>query len=307
MIDGGSTTLQMCPHLAGLNLQVLTNSLHIVNALLPQSGTRLLLPLDTEALEALRLEVAQLQAQVQDPQAPVARQQAPMPDGPALAESAQAWPWLQQRLRAHGLQVQLLRPQAVNDPTTLPQQQVAMRLQGRWHDWLAVESALHRHAPWWVIDQWQVVPVGPQSGEVRIDLQARLGFRPPALQAHGAMPRVWPEWPVLADREPLAGNELFAQAPTPLANAVAGQATAPLPADPSGSPVHAWRLLGVWQQAGTAHAVLGDGESPIVVRQGQRVGLGAYRVRRIGQDQVELAGAGPAGQVLRLTLQKEKP
>jgi DeoR family ulaG and ulaABCDEF operon transcriptional repressor len=34
----------MCPHLAGLNLQVLTNSLHIVNALLAQSGTRVLVP-----------------------------------------------------------------------------------------------------------------------------------------------------------------------------------------------------------------------------------------------------------------------
>jgi DeoR family ulaG and ulaABCDEF operon transcriptional repressor len=44
MIDGGSTTLQMCPHLAGLDLQVLTNSLHIIDALLPQSGTRLLVP-----------------------------------------------------------------------------------------------------------------------------------------------------------------------------------------------------------------------------------------------------------------------
>jgi DeoR family ulaG and ulaABCDEF operon transcriptional repressor len=44
MIDGGSTTLQMCPHLAGLNLQVLTNSLHIVNALLTQPGTRVLVP-----------------------------------------------------------------------------------------------------------------------------------------------------------------------------------------------------------------------------------------------------------------------
>lgn len=44
MIDGGSTTLQMCPHLEGLNLQILTNSLHIVGALLGQSGTRLLLP-----------------------------------------------------------------------------------------------------------------------------------------------------------------------------------------------------------------------------------------------------------------------
>lgn len=44
MIDGGTTTLQMCPHLDGLGLQVLTNSLHIVNALLPQEGTRILLP-----------------------------------------------------------------------------------------------------------------------------------------------------------------------------------------------------------------------------------------------------------------------
>jgi len=44
MIDGGSTTLQMCPHLAGLNLQVLTNSLHIVSALINQIGTRILVP-----------------------------------------------------------------------------------------------------------------------------------------------------------------------------------------------------------------------------------------------------------------------
>lgn len=44
MIDGGTTTLQMCPHLAGLGLQVLTNSLHIVEALLPQPETRVLVP-----------------------------------------------------------------------------------------------------------------------------------------------------------------------------------------------------------------------------------------------------------------------
>jgi DeoR family ulaG and ulaABCDEF operon transcriptional repressor len=44
IIDGGSTTLQMCPHLAPLGLQVLTNSLHIVSALLPQPNTRISLP-----------------------------------------------------------------------------------------------------------------------------------------------------------------------------------------------------------------------------------------------------------------------
>jgi DeoR family ulaG and ulaABCDEF operon transcriptional repressor len=47
MVDGGSTTLQMCPHLAELNLQILTNSLHIVSALLPQPGTRILVPSGT--------------------------------------------------------------------------------------------------------------------------------------------------------------------------------------------------------------------------------------------------------------------
>jgi DeoR family ulaG and ulaABCDEF operon transcriptional repressor len=44
IIDGGSTTLQMCPHLEGLELQVVTNSLHIVSALLAQEKTRVYLP-----------------------------------------------------------------------------------------------------------------------------------------------------------------------------------------------------------------------------------------------------------------------
>ncbi len=44
IIDGGSTTLQMCPHLESLRLQVFTNSLHIVSALLPQQHTRVSIP-----------------------------------------------------------------------------------------------------------------------------------------------------------------------------------------------------------------------------------------------------------------------
>lgn len=44
MIDGGSTTLQMCRHLSKRDLQVFTNSLHIVRALLPQRDIRILLP-----------------------------------------------------------------------------------------------------------------------------------------------------------------------------------------------------------------------------------------------------------------------
>lgn len=44
MIDGGSTTLQMCHHLGRRNLQVFTNSLHIVIRLLRQGDTGILLP-----------------------------------------------------------------------------------------------------------------------------------------------------------------------------------------------------------------------------------------------------------------------
>jgi DeoR family ulaG and ulaABCDEF operon transcriptional repressor len=44
IIDGGSTTLEMCPHLEPLRLQVFTNSLHIVTALLPQQHTRVAIP-----------------------------------------------------------------------------------------------------------------------------------------------------------------------------------------------------------------------------------------------------------------------
>jgi DeoR family transcriptional regulator, ulaG and ulaABCDEF operon transcriptional repressor len=44
MIDGGTTTLQMCTHIGLLGLQVLTNSLHIVSALIDQPDTQILVP-----------------------------------------------------------------------------------------------------------------------------------------------------------------------------------------------------------------------------------------------------------------------
>lgn len=47
IIDGGSTTLQMCPALAPLGLHVLTNSLHIVSALISQPGTQISVPAGT--------------------------------------------------------------------------------------------------------------------------------------------------------------------------------------------------------------------------------------------------------------------
>jgi len=44
IIDGGTTTFQMCPHLDGMDIQVLSNSLYIVNELLKQPSARVLVP-----------------------------------------------------------------------------------------------------------------------------------------------------------------------------------------------------------------------------------------------------------------------
>lgn len=47
IIDGGSTTLQICSNLGGFNLQVLSNSLHVIGALLPLDGIRMAIPAGT--------------------------------------------------------------------------------------------------------------------------------------------------------------------------------------------------------------------------------------------------------------------
>lgn len=47
MIDGGSTTLEMCPYLASLGLTVLTSSLQVASALLMHARTRIVIPAGT--------------------------------------------------------------------------------------------------------------------------------------------------------------------------------------------------------------------------------------------------------------------
>lgn len=272
-------------------------------------------PLDREALQTLREEVDRLQAERSSPQhksprvaggADARSPYAPVPDEPALAEADTVWPWLQARMQAQGLQVQALRPQAVTTKDGLPQQAVTLQLQGRWQDWLALQAALSAHAPWWVIDQWQVSPLAAGSEVVRIELQARLGLRPPALPGPG-MPRDWSRWPV-ADAPPTAaGSTLFALASVAAPATSGREATDALPAHPHEWPLDRLRLLGVWRQAGVPHAVVGVGQGSVVLGVGQRIGREAYRVHRIGDDHVELLATDPRGPALRLVLQEGKP
>ena len=269
---------------------------------------------DTRELEALEADVAQLQARLQ-PLPEVTSGKAlhdtqALPDLPELNEAVMVWPWMQQRLQAQGLQVQALQPQSMVTVQRLPEQAVRLRLSGRWRDWLTFEQAIDTHAPWWVIDQWQVVPAGTQSGDVRIELQARLGLRPLALQPERVGPRVWPVWPVAADVAD-AGLTLFGlptvQPMAPAIQAMASQTLAGLSADLRQGSVHAVRLLGIWRQAGAAYAVLGHGLDHVAVRAGQQVGSEGYRVIAVRDSEVVLQAPGADGAVLHLGIQGGKP
>ena len=118
----------------------------------------------------------------------------PAPDWPLPEESTQVWSWLQQGAQAHGLQVLALQALPRQGGADLPEQPVRLRLLGAWPDWLAFVAALDGQAPWWLVDQWQVVPDGQTTGLVRIDVQARLGLQPAITVARAGGPRVWPDW-----------------------------------------------------------------------------------------------------------------
>ena len=263
---------------------------------------------EIEALEQLRGEVRVLQGQVRPgvPDGPV-RQALAHPAGqqlePDSRHAPQVWPWLQQRLQAHGLQVQALRPGVLEGAAALPVQTVVLELQGRWSDWLAFERELGQHAPWWTVAQWQVTPAGvPQ--QVRMQWHLRWGWRPPALAPTPAPAPDLPDWPV--GESTAGGLDLF-DAPQSRNALASASATAPAPApepsrgsDPARWSVQGLRLQGIWQQAGVAHAVLGQGLHQVVVKPGQRVGSEGYRVWQVGADAVILRAAGARSPDIRL-------
>lgn len=277
---------------------------------------------DADEWATLETEVAQWQARL-----PPAPETTPRPADPASAVSGSAstppwprqdqaevlWSWLQQGVQVQGLQLLVLRPQgplASSAATSLPEQTVWLQLQGRWPDWLALSESLAAHAPWWSITQWQVVPAG--EGLVRIELQARVGWWPSALQVPNVPVWTGPPWPV-ASAAPGHGAELFGMPdahglvpPQDSAPAQVAVLALSLPPDPRQWPVHALGLQGVWQQAGEWHAVLGAGLALTAVRAGQRVGQEGYRVQSVGLRGVVLRSPSD-GSALHLAWQGGKP
>lgn len=273
---------------------------------------------DKADLSLLEDEVRQLRSRAQSsPPSLVQSSQASafaLSDGPHPEEQTAVWTWLQQGVQAHGLQVQALNALPMLMVNDLPEQPVRLRLHGMWRDWLALTAALDTHAPWWVVDHWQVVPDGQVAGQVRIEVQGRVGFQPQAAAANPATSRDWPVWRHVRSIGHM-GAGIFATPEAPGLAAAARAAvpddkpdSSPLPEDPRLWPVRELQLLGVWWQAGVAHAVLGRGLAQVTVSAGQRIGREGYRVRRINAAGVELLahGAAERGPVLELTWSGER-
>lgn len=280
---------------------------------------------DIEALAQLRQEVATLQAapaaaSATASAAPRSAASAPVsatlataqtapPDEVAGASAARwtgRWPWLQQGLLAHGLQVLALRPGPIELVEGRLEQTLWLEVQGHWRDWRAFEQQLHREAPWWTVSQWQVVPTG-EAGEVRMQWHWRWAWPDAGSQdsaGHETPGRWRPAQPSDATQVFARADALEAGASVSRASALPASAPAfePLGPDPSTWPVQALRLHGVWWQDGVPHAVLGQGLNLLRVAAGQRVGAEGHRVLRVGPDEVVLQPAQPGGEPLHLVL-----
>jgi len=269
----------------------------LASALLMMVSVWWLTASDADELERLEQEVAAL-AQQQVSGLAGGKPLRHLPDGfrpqdwPLQADSVALWTALQDSLEACGLEVQALRPQASGHSDGLPEQTVSLRLKGRWASWRTCEQALAEQAPWWLVQQMQVLPSGQRPDEVAIELQARIGWRP----EHWTSERPW-QWEFLPAVQPASGAVL------PLFDS--GQSVAATAASGQSAVESTMQLLGVWQQDGQYHALLDLGAGQVYATVGQRLGRAAYRVRHVGPDSVELSALLPGEVSLTLRLREE--
>ena len=239
-----------------------------------------------QTYEQLGSEVAALQEKFGSAVKPVQTQAGPVSAQrgqaePGMGQVAAAWPWLQQRLQDHRLVLKSLRPAPAEQVAGGPVQNVVLEVQGRWSDWLAFERQLDRHAPWWMVRQWQVSPEGA-DGALRMQWHLRWGWRP-----EGSMQGPQTAWPVWAAAPHASGMPLF-DAPMRMVPGQTAQGQGAMPSAMDREGMAAWQLQGTWHQAGIAHAVLGLGADQVVVRAGQTVGREGHRVLRVGDGEVVL-------------------
>lgn len=229
--------------------------------------------------------------QVLDPRAHAAGALWPRLPGRWPPEASAA---LRQFLIGQRLQVQSLRamPDVVAGP--LQAQSLAIRMTGRYADWVRAWQLMSTSGPLLSIERMSVSSLAQSSG-VQLDVVLHLWSRP------GSTQEVL--WPPEGSTAPLSAavDPFVWSGPTPEPPAAVPSRTAKSVVqtdDPMTWPLERVRWLGTWQQGADKQAVLSAGGPWIAVRVGQRVGPEGHKVAVIGADGLVLLS--PQGQRLEL-------
>lgn len=264
---------------------------------------------------------------------------------PAPGTQAAVWPQLQRTLSQHGMALLSLRPQATQTMGTWPSQAVAVRMRGRFDDWVAAWAALNARGPVWGIERLRITP---QEGGVDIDAVLRLWLKPSSAAASTpssgevvdfpeALGRISAPWrsaagaavfvpthaaiPTAADATPTAlaqAGALKAAGQVPSRQKAVAQSgvggpetqadvrlASPVSPDPAHWPLDQVRLAGVWQQGHDTQLILMAGPHWVHARLGQPIGPHGHVVHRIHAQEVHLRAA--RGPVQVIGLEKAKP
>jgi hypothetical protein len=255
---------------------------------------------------------------------------------PVQGTQSAVWPPLERLFAQHGVRLLSLRPEPASPTNAWPSQAVALRLQARFDDWVAVWSAMNARGPVWGIERLRITP---QGGEVAIEAVLRLWLSPAARSTPfgGAAPApgaLFPS-PAPAALRSRAGSPVFVTAPSPM---VASLSVAPnlkpedlvsaqtgagmqsrtlmqegrasdlqtvLSPDPADWPLEQVRLVGIWQHAHDAQLILMAGPHWVRAQVGQRIGTQGHVVQSIHAREVHLRAA--QGSVQVIGLERAKP
>ncbi len=311
-----------------------------------------------EALEALRESEAQvldlqakIQKQVQSMQS-VQAKQAPgtvaalnTPTGPppvmawwpVQGTQAAVWPQLERLMVHHGLRLLSLRPEPPSTAGAWPSQAVALRLQGRFGDWVNAWAAMNSRGPVWGIERLRITP---QEGGVAIDAVLRLWLSPEPttiskLAVAPVIAELMPSQALIPLRSGAATPVFVATASPPVTSSTMASgvkseeavctpvrtgpalsalepekrtwamANPTLSPDPAGWPLEAVRLAGVWRQGQGDELILMAGPHWVRAHVGQRIGANGHVVHSIHAEEVHLRAA--QGPVWVIGLEKVKP
>ena len=251
---------------------------------------------------------------------------------PVQGTQSAVWPPLERLFAQHGVRLLSLRPEPVSPMSAWPSQAVALRLQARFDDWVAVWAAMNARGPVWGIERLRITP---QGGEVAIEAVLRLWLSPAATSTPvgGAVPApgaLFPSHAPVALRT-RAGGPVFVTTPSPVeASSVAAPnfkdkdpvssqtvarvqsrtspqenlasvlQTAQLLPDPADWPLEQVRLAGIWQHAHDAQLILMAGPHWVRAQVGQRIGTQGHVVQSIHAREVHLRAAQGPVQVIGL-------